>query len=850
MALWRLRFWMFWGGLKDQPIKWLISVTAIALGVGLGLAVQIIHELALERFDSGVRQIGGQADLQLNPHSKLLPETAWLALLRMPEVEEASPVVDVSVTIKGHSKPVRWLGLDVFRAARTTPHLLPRSDRVDGTSVFQTQGVFLSPALQKTLNNPSQIEAKGVVWEVLGTVPTAGHDIELLVSDVAAVQWRLGTLGSISRIDIKLREGVSQSQFQNQFQAQFAQVGRLETLEQQGSRGASVSQAYRANLSILAMVALLTGGFLSFSTQMLAVAQRSRQWALLAALGFGANRIRQQLIFEAGITGGMGGLLGVALGHGLAFLILNTVGLDLGAGYFQTGGVELNVAWESSAIYLLLGLIATGLGALLPAQQASKIAVNLRLRTGSEESGLQFLNRGRNAGLVLLTLSALALSLPPWGNIPIGGYFAVAFGLFGGLSLIPSVARWAFGGLKSLPGLMGLAVSRLAATPNLLSIGLSGVVASFALVVAMHVMIVSFRTSLDEWLVAVLPAPLYLRVADGSEQPEISIAIQESLRRASGLESIQFWGQEKIILDPNKPAVDLLVRPIELEQAAQVLPMTGAVLSEVDFKTCASQTQSNGRSSIPVWVSEPFADIYGKKTGQPLTLTLDGGRLVHTCVAGVWRDYARQHGALVLPQTPLFNQYQLTFPIKQAAIWPLKGFNVDNVGQKLLERARAIDPALTLDMSQPGPIRSLSLRIFDRSFAVTYSLEVAAVLIGLFGVGTTFSAMALQRKREFALLSAMGAQSSLLLQWVIAEGFLASALAMLMGLGMGLFFAAILIEVVNPQSFHWTMGWHVPVKDLLIMCALLLAAGTLTIAMTVHQTSKSSALDQLKEDWS
>ena len=132
-----------------------------------------------------------------------------------------------------------------------------------------------------------------------GTVPAAGSGQLLAVADIATVQWRLGTLGQISRIDLKLQEGVTPASFQKQYGDEFSKLGRLETPSEQGTRGASVSQAYRANLSILAMVALLTGCFLTFSAQMLAVAQRSRQWALLAALGARASALRMQVLFES-----------------------------------------------------------------------------------------------------------------------------------------------------------------------------------------------------------------------------------------------------------------------------------------------------------------------------------------------------------------------------------------------------------------------------------------------------------------------------------------------------------------------------------------------------------------------
>ncbi|MDH4395173.1 MAG: FtsX-like permease family protein [Limnobacter sp.] len=866
----RLKLMLLWGAFKDQPIKWLIATAAIAIGVGLGLAIHLIHQKALEQFDSGVRQFSGQADIQLLPHSSELPDAVVEQLVGLPDVAVFSPVIDVQVRIAGLDKPVRWLGLDVFKAAAITPNWIGQTDEhvenTGGMSLLGSDSVYLSPALKEALggvvggaiSGPISGSANGstlrtlrkdqteYIWKVAGTVPAAGSNQWVAVSDIAAVQWKLGEPGKISRVDIKLAEGVTADTFKDKHSKQFADVGRFETPKEQGTRGASVSQAYRANLSILAMVALLTGGFLSFSTQMLAVAQRSRQWALLASMGMKQTDVQRQIIFESIACGLTGSFLGLALGYGLATLILNQLGVDLGAGYFEQSDSGLNLRLGDALLYLGFGLTATGLGAILPSGQAGKIAVNSRLKAGSEESGLQFMNRAQWLGLTLCACAGFSLLIPPFESIPVGGYLAVAFGLFGGICLIGSVVRFTIQPAKTLSNLGELAKSRLASTPNLLAVGLSGVVASFALVVAMHVMIFSFRQSLDDWLVQVLPAPLYMRVTETSALPAIPDALQTNLRARAEFADIQFWGQEKLILDGNRPAVELVIRPLPLDQASSKLPMTGAYLSADEIQLRMAKTPD----LLPIWISEPLTDLYQLKTGDTLMLNMDGSLKINALVAGVWRDYARQHGAIAMPQELLKLLYNHEATQRQASAWPVDGVSVDDLIGLIEEESQKLGLQDEFQFSQPGEIRELSLAIFDRSFAVTYLLEVAAVVIGLFGVGTTFSAMALQRKREFALLSALGASRKTLLKLVLQEGFLASWIAALVGMTMGLAFAAILIFVVNPQSFHWTMQWYTPWRDLVFMVAVLLVMGTVTVALAIQRSAGQQVVGQLKEDWS
>lgn len=843
-----LKLQLFAGALHDQPVKWLIATMSIAVGVGLGFAVHLIHKQALDQFNNGVRQFSGQADLQLLPHSALLPETILEQLTALPEVAVASPVIDINAPTQGMDKPLRWLGLDVFTAAAVTPNFIGQSDGESTNAAQQgeipllsTNNVFVSPALKEQLPGEQNTlitlhDNKTQQWQVAGTVPAAGAGQLLAVADIAAVQWQLGMLGQISRVDLKLQEGVTPASFQQQYGDVFADLGRLETPSEQGTRGASVSQAYRANLSILAMVALLTGGFLTFSTQMLAVAQRSRQWALLAALGARASALRMQVLFESMCCGLVGGVLGVALGWGLSLAVVRYLGVDLGAGYFQASQSTVALPPMDTLLFAGFGVVATLLGGLSPALQTGQMALNQRLRAGTEEAGLQFANKAHWVGLLLCGVAAACLWIPPYGNIPVGGYLAVAFGLFGGIAMIGLVVRVLIRPPAQLAQLADLAKSRLASTPNLLAVGLSGVVASFALVVAMHVMIYSFRHSLDNWLTQVLPAPLYVKL-NSATIPVFPDSFQQKVAELPGVELVEFWGQQSIVLDPKRPSVELIARPISIPAASQRLPMTGNTISEPMAGT------------LPVWVSEPMTDLYGLKAGSTLTLQLDQGVRVPTTVMGVWRDYTRQHGAIVLPKAELLNQFNVQFQDTQGAVWPQENVAVKDVVARIEQAASTTPVAQKIDFAEPGEIRQLSLDIFDRSFAVTYLLEIAAVVIGLFGVGTTFSAMALQRKREFALLGAIGASPNWILKLIAREALIASAVAALVGLTIGLAFAAILIFVVNPQSFHWTMEWFTPWRDLGTMVLVLIAMSSTTVTLALRNRLGTRLVEQLKEDW-
>jgi putative ABC transport system permease protein len=154
-----------------------------------------------------------------------------------------------------------------------------------------------------------------------------------------------------------------------------------------------------------------------------------------------------------------------------------------------------------------------------------------------------------------------------------------------------------------------------------------------------------------------------------------------------------------------------------------------------------------------------------------------------------------------------------------------------------------------LEIARPGEIRAISLRIFDRTFAVTYLLEAVAIAIGLAGVAASFAALAAARRREFGMLRHLGLTRRQI-GWMLAqEGALAAGVGVFAGLLAGGAIGLVLIEVVNRQSFHWSMDLHVPWGSLAIFAAGLVALAALAAVLAGRQAMRQDAVLAVREDW-
>ena len=241
---------------------------------------------------------------------------------------------------------------------------------------------------------------------------------------------------------------------------------------------------------------------------------------------------------------------------------------------------------------------------------------------------------------------------------------------------------------------------------------------------------------------------------------------------------------QQLALAPERPAVMLIARSIDARAPERKLPLVGPHLDVIGH---------------PLWISEAMVDLYGWKPGQLVNLPL-AGKLHNFTVAGIWRDYARQTGAI---QMRIEDYRHLTADeeVNDIALWIKR----DQSMQELRRQIEALPFSAPLEFAEPGEIRAISLKIFDRSFAVTYLLEGVAIIIGLFGVAATFSAQTLSRVKEFGMLRHIGVTRAQILSLLGIEGALLTSLAIGAGSLLGWCISLILVFIVNPQSFHWTM---------------------------------------------
>ncbi len=822
--------------LRDQPLRATASLAAIALGVALGTAVHLINSSALAEFERATRQLVGTPDLVVQGPAAGFDQALFVRLASDPAIALASPVLELNVSVSGAAHPaLKLLALDPFRAAALQPELMAALGD-DVTALFEHDALALSHSAASSYG----VERGGRLivdagtgsrsLRVIDVLPDGVYDGELGIMDLGAAQWTLGRLGSLNRIDLRLRPGLDLEQTR-------VRLGRLMPpgvfvigAHAERGRAAAATRAYRVNLGVLALVALLTGAFVVFAAQWLSILRRRGALGLLRALGVTRAELRQALLAEA-LTGGLlGSVLGVLLGTLLAAALLRWLGADLGNRQLAAIGATLRLQALPLLGYALLGTAAAVAGGALPAWQAARRAPALALKPGDAEDD----RAGMHTALpgVALALAGAALAwLPPVGGLPLAGYLSIACLLLGAVLLVPPVTQRLIAALPHTGNAVtDTAFAQLRGSLASSSVSLASIIVSFGLMVAMAIMVHSFRDSFDRWLLRLLPADLQLRATVGSDAA-LSPLLQQRLEALDGITRIEFRRLQSIYLRADRPPVTLIARDLDAARAADTLPLVA---------------QSSGAAPPglpPAWISEAIRDLYGYAPGQLLQLPL-AGRQHRFYVAGIWRDYARSSGAVIIRRTD-YMAATGDRAATEASIWRAAP---DAAALAAAIRATLSD-AETFELISSPELRERSLAAFDRAFAVTYALEAAAVLLGLLGVGVAASATALARRAQFGMLRHLGMLRRQVAWMFAGEGLALSGIAVLYGLALGTLLSLILVYVVNRQSFHWSIDLVVPWLQLTALSSGLIAASAVTALWSGRAALSGDPIRAVREDW-
>jgi putative ABC transport system permease protein len=820
------------GPARRRPARVLLPVLGVAIGVAAVAAIHHANRSVTESFRDAASTIAGRSDFVVTgPAGVPLSELSKLAFL-WPSGAFAPAVTGTAIVSGGSGEVVELLGIDwggdgAVRDVRLVePQGADRSRLADAGSVLVSAPFAarhgLSPDSELALTaggTPRRVRVGGIL-ELSGVARASGGDI--LITDVFTAQDLLGKRGLVDRVDIVLDPGVSREAMRNEIARRLPPGLSLELPGRAAATADRMVRAFRFNLNALGSLTLLVGMFLIANAVSIAVLRRRPEIATLRAIGASRGSIFAAFLLEGLAVGLAGTALGEVFGLFVSRAAIRAVAGTVSSIYAPTARIAGTGPGAPAILAAIVGLAASLLATLAPAVEAMRVPPSPAMRAGSiEEVARKRLGLRAALAALALLLAAAASRAGPIDGFPLFGFAAVALVVAALALASPLLVRAG----ATLPGrLLGRALGaagRLGAgffggalTKN--GIAVTALAMALGMTLAMIVTVASIRETVRVWVESTLRSDLWIKADAGGRTGIVGDLPEDVLPFLRGIEGVE-------AVDPfrARDAADEAGRPFTLGSGDfRVFARAGGVpfLNGRDPRATTLAARQRGE----VLVSEPYARRFSAGQGSTVTLATPAGRRAFR-VAGVYRDYSNDRGTVVMDRElylALFGDPRIT----SVAVIARPGVDPGELRRRILAAAAG---RYAISVSTNRELRKEVLAIFDRTFAVTRALEGIAVTVAVLGIANALMASAVERRRSFGLLRAVGASGEQIRRATLVEATLSGLTGTLAAAAAGAAFAWLLLSVINPQSFGWTVSLAVPTRTLAGAAALVLAASVL-----------------------
>jgi putative ABC transport system permease protein len=702
-----------------------------------------------------------------------------------------------------------------------------RSDEVaiDATSAEEND-IELGSTIKVLFQGPTR------EFTVVGTVGFGGEkDLGGTTSayfDTATAQKLVGQPGYFDTIDVSAEKGVSEAEL----------AERLDAVVPEGTEavtGTTVSEENAEAVSedlevvgilfmVFAGIALFVGAFIIWNTFTMIVTQRSREIALLRAIGATRRQVMRSLLLEAVLLGAAASAMGLGLGMLVAkglTVLMDVVG-------FSLPSTSLQLEPRTVVVSMVVGVLVTVVAALVPARRATKVLPVEALREstpGAEGAS----GRRAAAGLVLLVAGAAGMLWSLYGSADMmvfgAGIVAALSGVIVSLPLAVRPLASLIGTPMRLRGMPGeLAKQNAMRNPRRTSSTAAALMIGLTLVVSMSVFASSLKESFGEVIGDRTRADLYVTTAS-TQAAGFSPSVVEAVAGVPGVEEISAsgWGQARFDgADSGYSAVD---------------PANAGQLMKLDLSEGSlSDLGKNG-----VVVSRAAATSHGWELGDRVRAEFAATGAHPLRVVGVFdsKGWVADNYILSLEQQNAFAGPQL---VSSGLVSIEEGHSRAEV-QDAVAAALADHPdAIVLD--QEGYEKQAS-GFIDSLLAFVTVMLLLAVVIALLGIVNTLALSVFERTRELGLLRAVGmtrAQVRAMVRW---ESVVISLIGAISGAGLGIGIGVALSQALKDQGIK---AISVPGPQLALYVALAAVAGVLAAVGPARSAAKVDVLKAVVTD--
>ena len=815
-----------------------LLIGIVAVGVGAFNGIRQASRAASANFGLFNQAISGQSDFLIESPSQRLQEDDLVGLQAITGQPDwhLVPVIEGSVTavhpMTESKKPLRLIGLDLLSLGNL-PKLSRQSIQFseDENEWYDWLGTENEVWITRKLADDLALEEGGVIpflasgrageMKIRMILEDEQNNLpdDLVLADIPTVQNLLSRPGELNRLEVVINQADKRedktylSQVQKRIQQSLPTQLSLSPTENRAADRAAMTAAFRLNLTILSLIAILVGAYLILQALDAAVVRRRGEIATLRSMGVDGGILFGTYLLEAFVLGVIGSFLGVGVGYLLALGAVGMLADTVNALYFATSVEALSMTGVDLSIGLGLGIVFSLLAGWLPARDATQTPPAQILAKGDWSPGFSWL-RKPNAGLGLLILGGIALLFPPYemiggSKMPAGGFVAAGCWVLGSALLSGHLLVLLAGWIRPIctGAVSRLACSRLLDGSSRHRLAVAGLVVAVSMVTGMFQMIGSFRDTIEEWFDVRFQADLYVS--------------ESGVTGAGSLNGIDPVVMKELLEDPNIEYADVM-RICYAKPAQGVTILAGVDLEHWSQKARQIWLKKPGEllaveGAEAALVSETFARRFEVLDGGVVEIETPAGKK-EISPFGIFCDYGNEFGMAAIDQGQWVQWVGTDRPIN-ASLYLTDSGKV----KETRDRLRLAYPGL--DVRDEKELRDVAIGIFEQTFQATHALSIIGLVVAFAGLLLGLLSIFDESTQTWQTLKHLGFSTSRFILSAGLEGGGIGLAAWVAGVIAGLAMGWLLIFVINVQSFGWTLLWTIPYGNILLFGILLVLVG-------------------------
>ncbi len=826
LRLIHLRHW------TRHPWSSIAFCAVIAVGVAAFFSIRLANRAAITGFTHFDKSLGMRPDAILTAPSGRMTGAALAQAHALidPVPAVLAPVLETTATEADvndqglNTQQFLIVGLDPFAMSNLTYHdpgntsnkarlTWLRQEPAQATEEEIPAGVVISRQMaDKRKLKPGEsmeviIDDHRVRLSVLQVAANEVFQVSqpesILFMDIEALRSILNLPDAIHRIEVFIPPGHFKEDWLSRVcqQLETENTWILDVPESALSGNASMTRAFRLNLSILSSLALIVGMYLIMQGMDAAIVKRRLEMATLVSLGITPRGLKTVWLIESLWFGMLGSGAGLCLGWIGAQWAVKSVASTVNALYLQSASQAAGWDWGDAGLAFGLGCLASLAAGWFPSSETANTRPAETFKQAYRGGFMTSLNRP-GLGLLFGLSGWIAASLPPYqdpaGQLPLGGYAAALLWVIGSTLIAPAGLGWIARILRPLAGVSAVwafCLSQLRHPTGRHYLSVSALTVAVGMAGGMSYMIHSFENTMVAWISKALKADLYIAcqgMGSATSQNRLSVETWQSLSQHPGVAKadvgqvfpIQLRGQATYLT--GMPVPD----PRDWEYAMWIHP------------PAETATPSTEESLPQAVINESFQTRFQVDPGDHVRIPTPTGRR-SVRVVGVFAEYGNERGSIAVDRRLLAAWFKDARAVN-IALYLKEGEDPETIRNAMLQTHSGIA------IRTQRRLREEILEIFHQTFSVTRVLQWIAIAVALVGLAMAMATSLMERKLELQILRNLGMTRQHMALSTGMESLACAYTGFACGSLLSLCLGWLLVRVINKQAFGWTLVDSVP----------------------------------------